>query len=87
MTLIVATKHGRLSREEISDACRDAGLPGWRAVLRKGETGDFIAALRSPDYCVVRQTGRMVIRYGRDAADAFALAVTAALALSPPTHH
>lgn len=87
MSLVVAQKHGRLSPVEISNACRDAGLPGWRAVMRKGETGDFICALRTPDYCVVRRTGRMVIRYGRDAPDAFARAVTAAQRTLSSTHH
>ena len=75
MTLVVTDKNVRLSPEEISDACRDAGLPGWRAVIRKGETGDYVCALRCPNYDVVRQTGRMVIRYGRTAPDAFARAV------------
>ncbi|GAW42448.1 hypothetical protein SH203_02864 [Brevundimonas sp. SH203] len=88
MTLVVARPaHGRpLSDEEVSDACRDAGLPGWRCVIRQGETADFIAALRSPDYCVVRRTGRMVVRYGRDAPDAFARAVHAALNPSTTRH-
>lgn len=81
MTLVVERPpHGRLlTQDEISDACRDVGLPGWRAVIRRGETADFIAALRSPDYDLNRRTGRMVIRYGRDAADAFARAATAAI--------
>lgn len=87
MTLVVTDKNVRLSPEEISDACRDAGLPGWRAVIRKGETGDFICALRTPDYDVARQTGRMVIRYGRNAPDAFARAVTAAQRTPSPTRH
>lgn len=87
MSLVVATRHGRLSAEEISGACRDAGLPGWRAVIRKAETGDYVCALRTPDYCVVRQTGRIVIRYGRDAPDAFARAVTAAQRALSPTRH
>lgn len=87
MTLVVADKNCGLSAEEISDACRDAGLPGWRAVIRKGETGDYVCALRTPDYDVVRRTGRMVIRYGRNAPDAFARAVTAALRTPSPTRH
>lgn len=87
MTLVVTDKNVRLSPEDISDACRDAGLPGWRAVIRKGETGDYVCALRSPDYCVVARTGRMVVRYGRTAPDAFARAVSFAQHQPSSTRH
>jgi hypothetical protein len=77
-----------LSPEEATEACRDFGLPGWRAVIRRSSAAaDFMVALSSPDYCAVKLTGRIVIRYGRDAPDAFARAATAALALTPSTTH
>jgi len=65
--------------EEATGAVRDAGLPGWKcALLRHPESVGVVAVLTSPDFNPVTQTGRMVTRRGRDAADAFAQAVAAA---------
>lgn len=73
--------------EEATSACRDAGLPGWRCVISPASSGGYLVALSSPDYHPLKKTGRLIARHGRDAAEAFALAVEVALELSPPTHH
>lgn len=67
------------TRQEAAHACRDAGLPGWKAAIKRmDESRDVVAVLTSPDFNPLTQTGRMITRRGRDAAEAFARAVEAA---------
>jgi hypothetical protein len=64
---------------EIAEALTLQGLPGWRGSIHADPeaVGRKVATLHSPDYLPPTR-GRLVVRRGKDAADAFAQAVEAA---------
>lgn len=69
-----------MSDDQHTAAARDAGLTGWKAVVRAHPeiNGRKICVLTSPDYNPVTGKGVLIARPGRDPADAFARALEAA---------
>ena len=69
-----------MSDDQHTAAVRDAGLTGWKAIVRAHPevNGRFVCVLTSPDYNPVTKAGVIVAQNGRDQADAFARALEAA---------
>lgn len=70
----------RMPQAEIDAAVRDAGLIGWTASVYPDDRvhGRHMAVLISPDFKPNDGEGWIITRRGKDPADAFALALTAA---------